>query len=94
MTVVAHLRGQQSPPQDITCEEVGLWVAQEYFDIKDDVFCVVERIGRELTVIESNGDRSEQFPNAHFAHETLLSLLEDRYLVLVDEAVSSFRVLH
>lgn len=95
MTVVSHQTVQAaSPPQDITYEEVGLWVAEEFYAIKDDLFEVHERIGRERATISGDGYRSGQFPNANFAHEALLAHLEARYLVLLGDAVGSDRTLH
>jgi hypothetical protein len=95
MTVVIHQTGSPAPtPQDITCEEAGLWVAEEFFAIKDDLFEVNERIGRERATISGDGYQSGQFPNANFAHEALLVHLEARYLVLLGDAVGSDRTLH
>jgi hypothetical protein len=95
MTVVIHQIGSTPPtPQDITYEEVGLWVAEEFFAIKNDLFEVHGRIGRERAKISGDEYQSGQFPNANFAHEALLAHLEARYLVLLGDAVDSDRTLH
>lgn len=93
MTVVSHLSGHPQK-KDITSTEVGLWVADAYFSVKDDIFEVMERIGSERKVLEENAWRAEQYPMAHFAHETLLEHLEARLQVLLDDAVRSDRTLH
>lgn len=95
MTVFVHSTdAPQHAPQDITSEEVGLWVAEEFFAIKDDLFEVRERIGRERSVIAQNEYRSKDFPMTHFAHQALLQQLEARFSVLLKEAVVHDRTLH